>query len=434
MTASVIGAVIKGAEAAGRREGMTATAPFRVGGWLPSDEADLDQWVGDLVTEVAAAGQQPLLPVVDEFRRLIEDDAEVFMLFRSMLQQVPHHRSLTPEPRVKTVEQLLGLFNYVLTRAPDYNDTGLVGCPINAILDWAMGTRAGFAAFLNDRVNNQIKKLLNEWGVFLKSAESVIVLNDSSSGWLGSSALAKMPHFAEDFVCDPALPRYGFTSWDDFFTRRLRAGARPVASPADPDVVVNACESAPYRVSRNVKRHDRFWIKGQPYSVAHMLANDPWTEGFIGGSIYQAYLSPFSYHRWHSPVGGQIVKACVQDGTYYSETPAEGYDPAAPDSSQGYITQVATRAMIFIEADNPAIGLMCVLPVGMAEVSTCEITVYEGQRVQKGSQLGMFHFGGSTHCLLFRPGVNLQFDLHGQTPGLNSANIPVNAQIARVAR
>jgi phosphatidylserine decarboxylase len=214
----------------------------------------------------------------------------------------------------------------------------------------------------------------------------------------------------------------------------FRAGVRPVASPADPDVVVNACESAPYRVSRNVKRHDRFWIKSQPYSVAHMLANDAWTEQFTGGSIYQAFLSALSYHRWHSPVDGQIVKAYVRDGTYYSETPAEGYDPAGPNASQGYITQVATRAMIFIQADNPAIGLMCVLPVGMAEVSTCEITVYEGQRVKKGSQLGMFHFGGSTHCLLFRPGVNLEFDLHGQTAGLNSSNIPVNSQIAKVLR
>jgi phosphatidylserine decarboxylase len=413
---------------------MTATAPYRVGGWLPSDEVILDRWVADLVAKVEAAGEQPLLPVVDEFRRLIEDDAEVFMLFRFMLQQVPHHRSLTHEPQVKTVEQLLGLFNYVLTHAPEYNESVQVGCPINAILDWAMGTRAGFAAFLNDQVNNQLKKLLKEWGVFLKSADSAAVLNGSSSGWLGPDALAKMPHFAEDFVCDPARPHYGFTSWDDFFTRQFRAGVRPVASPADPDVVVNACESAPYRVSRNVRRHDRFWIKSQPYSVAHMLANDPWTEQFTGGSIYQAFLSAFSYHRWHSPVDGQIVKAYVQDGTYYSETPAEGYDPAGPNASQGYITQVATRAMIFIEADNPAIGLMCVLPVGMAEVSTCEITVYEGQRVHKGSQLGMFHFGGSTHCLLFRPGVNLEFDLHGQTPGLSAGNIPVNAQIARVVR
>jgi phosphatidylserine decarboxylase len=77
---------------------------------------------------------------------------------------------------------------------------------------------------------------------------------------------------------------------------------------------------------------------------------------------------------------------------------------------------------------------MCFLPVGMAEVSTCEITVYQGQHVKKGDQLGMFHFGGSTHCLMFRPGVRLDFDFHGQTSGLTSSKIPVNTQIATVVR
>lgn len=124
----------------------------------------------------------------------------------------------------------------------------------------------------------------------------------------------------------------------------------------------------------------------------------------------------------------------MRAGTYYSETPAEGYDPAGPNDSQAYITEVATRAMIFIEADNPDIGLMCFMPVGMAEVSTCEIGVYEGQRVRKGDPLGMFHFGGSTHCLIFRSGVRLSFDLHGQAPGLDAGNIPVNARLATVVK
>ena len=113
---------------------------------------------------------------------------------------------------------MLKLFNQILTHAPEYDDTGLVGTPINAILDWAMGTHAGFAAFLNERVNGQFKKMLNEWGLFLKSADSADVLNATDSGWFGPKAMAKMPHFAEDFVCDPAKPHHGFTSWDDFFT------------------------------------------------------------------------------------------------------------------------------------------------------------------------------------------------------------------------
>ena len=98
---------------------------------------------------------------------------------------------------------------------------------------------------------------------------------------------------------------------------------------------------------------------------------------------------------------------------------------------------LATRALIFIEADNPDIGLMCVMFVGMAEVSSNEITVREGQHVKKGDQLGMFHFGGSTHCLIFRPQVKLKFDLHGQThsyTGSNPQNIPVRSRIATVVK
>ncbi len=70
----------------------------------------------------------------------------------------------------------------------------------------------------------------------------------------------------------------------------------------------------------------------------------------------------------------------------------------------------------------------------MAEVSSCEITVYEGQHVEKGDPVGMFHFGGSSHCLIFGKHVKLDFDLHGQKPSLNSHNIPVNSKIATVLK
>jgi phosphatidylserine decarboxylase len=46
----------------------------------------------------------------------------------------------------------------------------------------------------------------------------------------------------------------------------------------------------------------------------------------------------------------------------------------------------------------------------MAEVSTCELSVRMGQRVEKGTELGMFHFGGSSHALIFGPNVQIQFN------------------------
>jgi phosphatidylserine decarboxylase len=296
-----------------------------------------------------------------------------------------------------------------------------------------MGTPGGFAAFLSPKLNAQFKKVLNAWAEFLSSPESTYVLSDDpKSGWFGRDAMAAMPGFVDEFVCDPKQPHHGFTSWDNFFTRLFRDGQRPLASPDDDGVIANACESAPYRVARNVKHDDRFWIKAQPYSLHHMFANDEVCEQFVGGTIYQAFLSALSYHRWHSPVSGKVVKSEVIDGTYYSETPAVGYDPAAPNDSQGYITEVATRAVVQIEADDPRIGLMCFMAVGMAEVSTCDVTAAVGQHISKGDPLGMFHFGGSTHCLIFRPQVQIEFDLHGQKPGLESSNIPVRSAIARV--
>ena len=411
--------------------------PYQVGQWQPSDQRVLNQWVEDLIRETNAEAQ-PLVPVVQEFKDLIESDPELLMLFTQMFEQVPSNTSKyqkdpTGQPQIRDYRVMLQLINQIITKAPEFNKTGLVGFPINAIINWPMGTQAGTTAFLNPRVNSQLKKILEQWGEFLKSAESRSVLNDDpTTGWFGRDAQAAMPTFVDDFQCDPKQPYYGFTSWDDFFTRQFREGRRPVASPTDDAVIANSCESAPYRLATDVKGSDTFWIKSQPYSLYHMLAGDPLVGQFVGGTVYQAFLSALSYHRWHSPVSGKIVKTQLIDGSYYAEALSEGFDPAGPNESQGYITQVASRALIFIQADNPDIGLMAVLYVGMAEVSSTEITVSVGQHVSKGDQLGMFHFGGSTHCLIFRPGVKVEFDLGGQTPGLDSTNIPVRAKIATV--
>lgn len=428
------------------------TVPSRVGEWLPSDHAILMKWLNKLIAKVEKA-PKPLHPVIQDFKDLIESDPEIYMFFHLMFTEVPakppYNRDPDGKPQVRDYHHMLQLMNEIMTTGSEYNTTELVGFPINAILNWPMATTAGFAAFLNDKVNAQFKKILNEWARFLGSKDSLEVLNDDpKTGWLGEDALTKMSlaalgpddpsGFAKIFKCQPDEPHYGFTSWDDFFTRQFRDGMRPVASPDDDSIITNACESAPYNWVKGVKRRARFWIKGQPYSLEHMLANDNLVDQFVGGTVYQAFLNAVSYHRWHSPVNGTVVKAYVHDGSYYSEALINAFasgdpDEGGPNESQGYLTEVATRAMIFIQADNPDIGLMCVMPVGMAEVSSCQITVYEGQNVKKGEELGMFHFGGSTHCLIFGPHVNLDPDFHGIKPGIEAnKNIPINSKIAKV--
>ena len=92
---------------------------------------------------------------------------------------------------------------------------------------------------------------------------------------------------------------------------------------------------------------------------------------------------------------------------------AEGADTVEPMNSQSYLAHVAARAVILIEADDPVIGLMAFVPVGMVEVSSCMIDskVMPGYHVGKGAELGYFQYGGSTHCLVFRPGAIAEFAL-----------------------
>lgn len=121
---------------------------------------------------------------------------------------------------------------------------------ISAVLERIMGTPAGFALFLNEKVNDELRVLLDAWGAFLTSPASCAVLHGHpETGWFGRDAMHELPDFDEHFVCDPAAPHHGFKSWDDFSTREYRAGVRPVAHPDDDDVIANACESAPYRIS-----------------------------------------------------------------------------------------------------------------------------------------------------------------------------------------
>jgi len=257
-----------------------------------------------------------------------------------------------------------------------------------------------------------------------KTEESAACLGNDKNGWFGEvgtqdlSAVANGPHgtqlkFEEMFKCDPSAKYHGYKSWDDFFTRQFQESWRPVAAPDNDDLINNACESKTYRTAHNVKLRDRFWIKGQPYSIQDMLAFDPLAEQFTGGTIYQAFLAALSYHRWHSSVSGTIKKAYVVDGTYFSEPLWEGLggphthkiDQLGICDAQGFITALAARAIIFIEADNPKIGLMAFIGVGVDEVSACEKGrpdwyvlfwwIFALFVIQKGGQCGWFPGAGS---------------------------------------
>ncbi|MCJ1324303.1 hypothetical protein MMC10_000965 [Thelotrema lepadinum] len=441
----------------------------RVGFWLPKDPKIIKNWVDNLMKR--AVKDRPLDPTLVQFKKTVEGDPVLKPLAASMFVELPDlpqykRDPIDLKPQITNFDDMLVAFNEILQSAPVWSDAankvGLIGFPINAVIDWPMGTAAGYVFFLYyPQVNECLKAILTKWATYLQSPASTTVLAPPN-GWLGTDGLdaltvkgnqdgpfpAKLNSFTEIYNCpDPSnLDTFGFESWDKFFIREFNDGTRPVAGIGDDTVIVHACESAPlqYPVS-NAKITDDFMGKNQAYSLSNMLHNDPLAEQFVGGTVYQAFLSALSYHRWHSPIDGTIKKAYVVPGTYYSENIFQGFlngeplnpnpDPAAPNLSQPFIASVATRALIFIESPNPNIGLMCFIAIGMAEVSSCEIYVKPDQQVRKGDQIGTFHFGGSTHCLVFGPDTKLNWtDLppKGDPKYEDLPNCNINSQLATV--
>lgn len=394
------------------------TEAFRRGGWLPAKRELVDDWVNKKVERSRRSrGAVALHPVLQELKNMIENDADMFMGFTRMFEQ-----STTT---VADYNQMLMLMNQVLTEAPYY---GSLGPPFYMILYEAMNTQGGFTAFATAKLNAQFKKVFDVWGEFLTSPESRNVLTTEPKGWFSSDAISAMEtdfpglSFAQIFQCNPDEEHWGFGSWDAFFVRELKDGVRALELPDQPNVINAACESAFYNLQSDVKETDQFWIKGEPYSLRHMLNHDEnYVHQFVGGTIFQGFLQVTGYHRWHSPVDGVVKKIVTVPGTYFAQSPSLVGEMTSDDnpylSSLSFITSLTCRQLIFIESSNPAIGLMCFIAVGMTEVSTCEATVKVGDTVKRGQELGMFHFGGSTHCLVFRPQTKVDWEGEILDPG-----------------
>lgn len=125
------------------------------------------------------------------------------------------------------------------------------------------------------------------------------------------------------------------------------------------------------------------------------------------------------------------------EGFTFSELRSEGFDASAGTESQGYQAMVNTRGIVFIE-DEFGRGLVAVIPIGITEISSVEITVDEGQYVKKGQELGYFSYGGSTLALVFQRGMVASFMAEpasddAQFPACKSAeNCPAEKGCLRV--
>jgi phosphatidylserine decarboxylase len=205
-----------------------------------------------------------------------------------------------------------------------------------------------------------------------------------------------------------------FVTFNDFFTRELVDGARPI--DADPQSLVSPSDGRISQCGR-VTNDRILQAKGRHYSVRSLLANDPASAEFINGFFHTIYLSPRDYHRVHMPFEGTLQRMIHIPGRLFSVAPY----------TVRQVPNLFARNERVVSIFDTSHGPMAVVLVGAMLVSSMEtvwsgvVTPPRGRKVtrgdwsrrnihlKKGEEMGRFNMG-STVIMLLPPGAVSSFD------------------------
>jgi phosphatidylserine decarboxylase len=205
------------------------------------------------------------------------------------------------------------------------------------------------------------------------------------------SSAKKIGSFAAKYNIDLSIAQKDtFTSFNDFFTRKLKPGARPVNT--DSLVVVSPADGK-LLVFENIGNSD-FFVKGNRFNISGFLNDNALAEKYKNGILIIVRLAPPDYHRYHFPVDGKLSAPVKIDGDYFSVSPLALRKIAK-------VFSMNKREYLII--NSPVFGDVVMAEVGATMVGTI-IQTYKTESVKKGEEKGYFKFGGSTVILLFENG------------------------------
>lgn len=208
-------------------------------------------------------------------------------------------------------------------------------------------------------------------------------------------------------AADPDIASYA--TFNDFFTRALRPGARPLA----PAAVICPVDGAVSQLG--AIQHDQiFQAKGHRYSTTALLGGDAaLAEPYRDGSFATIYLSPRDYHRIHMPCPGRLLRMVHVPGSLFSVNPL---------TARGVPGLFARNERVVCHFQTP-LGPMALVLVGATIVGSMA-TVWHGVvnpprggeirewryddpalRFAKGQEMGRFLLGSTVVMLFPRPAL-----------------------------
>jgi len=204
----------------------------------------------------------------------------------------------------------------------------------------------------------------------------------------------KIKSFVENYSIDAsefAKPLSAFTSFNDFFIRKLKKEVRPIN--ADSSVCILPADGR-CLVIENVDEVDGFYVKGEKFTLRSFLKDEKLAEKFKGGSLAIIRLAPVDYHRFHFPFDCFAHTANLINGCLFS------VNPIALKNNIGIFSK--NKRMV-TELDSEVFGRVLYVEIGATNVGSIHQT-YEYGIYKKGDEKGYFSFGGSSIALLFEKG------------------------------
>jgi phosphatidylserine decarboxylase len=197
-----------------------------------------------------------------------------------------------------------------------------------------------------------------------------------------------------------------YPSFNAFFTRALKAGARSITG--DPAAIACPVDGAVSECGR-IDRDLLLQAKGHRYSLADLTAGQDWARYFDDGSFATVYLAPFNYHRVHMPLAGRLLDTVYVPGRLFSVNAV----------TARLVPRLFARNERVLMLFESAAGRFALIMVGALNVGSMA-TVWAGDitparrrvvthlptadvQLDKGAELGRFNMG-STVILLFERG------------------------------
>ncbi|MCH9630183.1 MAG: Phosphatidylserine decarboxylase proenzyme 2 [Chlamydiia bacterium] len=213
----------------------------------------------------------------------------------------------------------------------------------------------------------------------------------------------KIPTFIEKFQADTSEyldPVTSFSSFNDFFIRKLKKEARPIA---EGEKVAALPADGRYLVFSDISNVDHFYIKGQRLDIDMLLQDEALAKEYKDATVVFARLCPTDYHRFHFPCDCVPSEPKLINGYLHSVNPM---------ALRKNISILSENKRVLTELESKEFGKVLYIEVGAVAVGSIKQTFTPGEAYKKGDEKGYFEFGGSSVLLLFKKGaITLEEDL-----------------------